>query len=586
MDISPGRLSPTAQKNLTQWLTEPKYKEYKAELEQLIQQENWQQLEDSFYTTIPFGTGGRRGTVGVGSNRINQVTIGESAQGLADYLKQGSLPAGQAGLSADKAGVVVAYDTRLTSIELARYIASVFAANNIQTYLFDSDRPTPELSFAVRHLKASAGVVISASHNPPADNGFKAYWNDGAQVVPPHDQNIMAAVAASKEIKTTNFAAAVKAGTIKMIGAEVDDAYHAAVLAESLSSPASQRGSATIVYSPLHGTGGKSALAVLKKAGFNVTEVTEQSTPDGNFPNIPNHIANPEVPATNELATEYAQRTGADFALTTDPDADRLGVIARGKAGNYQFLTGNQIAALIGYYVLSELKKQNKLKPNDFIAKTIVTTDFLNAFAADFVVKIYDKLLIGFKYIGELIRTTEGHEQFIFGGEESHGILKGTYTRDKDAAIAALLIAELASNLKDQGKTLIDQLDALYEKYGLFTEKLHTITYPGAAGAATMQAIMAKLRTAPPQKIGDYAVVEFIDRLKGLPAETAGDVLIFSLSADRHTRVTIRPSGTEPKLKIYTQYWAPFTGTDLTSAKQQAEQAASQLQQAVLPLLK
>lgn len=566
MDIPPGKLSPTAAKNLTEWLTEPKYQQYKAELGQLLQQEKWQQLEDSFYTIVPFGTGGRRGTVGVGSNRINKVTIGESAQGLADYLKQGS--------------VVIAYDTRLTSIELAHYTASVFAANNIQTYLFDSDRPTPELSFAVRHLKASAGVVISASHNPPTDNGFKAYWNDGAQVIPPHDQNIMAAVAATKEIKITDFNAAVETGKIKMVGSEIDDAYHQAVLAESLSSSRS----ATIVYSPLHGTGGKSALAVLKKAGFKVTEVTEQSTPDGNFPNIPNHIANPEVLTTNDMATEYAKRTQADFALTTDPDADRLGVIAKDKAGNYQFLTGNQIAALIGYFVLNELKKQNKLTPKHYIAKTIVTTDFLNAFADDFGVKIYDKLLIGFKYIGELIKTTEGREQFIFGGEESHGILKGTYTRDKDAAIAALLIAELASILKDENKTLLDQLDGLYQKYGLFTEKLHTVTYPGAAGAATMQSIMARLRTAPPQKIGDYPVVEVIDRATSSEG-TKGDVLIFSLSADRRTRVTVRPSGTEPKLKIYTQYWAPFTGPDLATNKLQADQAATALQEATLDFL-
>lgn len=571
MDIPAGRLSPTATKNLTQWLTEPKYQEYKAELEQLIQQEKWQQLEDSFYTVVPFGTGGRRGTVGIGSNRINKVTIGESAQGLADYLKSGS--------------IVIAYDTRLTSVELAHYTATVFAANNIQTYLFDSNRPTPELSFAVRHLKASAGVVISASHNPPADNGFKAYWNDGAQVVPPHDVNIMAAVAATKEIKTTDFDTAVKTGKIKIIGQEVDHAYHAAVLAESLSPPVGGSRSASIVYSPLHGTGGKSALAVLKKAGFTVTEVTEQSTPDGNFPNIPNHIANPEVPATNAMATEYAQRTNADFALTTDPDADRLGVIARDHAGHYQFLNGNQIASLIGYYVLSELKKQNKLKSTNFIAKTIVTTDFLNAVADDFGVKIYNKLLIGFKYIGELIKNTEGHEQFVFGGEESHGILKGTYTRDKDAAIAALLIAELASNLKDQGKTLLDQLDELYQKYGLFTEKLHTVTYPGAAGATTMQGIMKKLRTAPPQKIGDYQIVEVIDRATSEEG-TKGDVVILSLSHDRRLRVTVRPSGTEPKLKIYTQYWAPFSGNDIQTAKQHADQAAEALQAAVLPLLK
>src|SRR3989338_6478039 len=335
-----SNLSAQAQKNINAWLTESKYAEYKTELEKLIAQADWKTLEDSFFTTVPFGTGGRRGTVGIGSNRINRVTIGESAQGLCDYLST------QIGESAKTDGIVIAHDTRTTSREFAEYVANIISANGFKTYLFDSFRATPELSFAVRHLNAAAGIVISASHNPPADNGFKAYWNDGGQIVPPHDKGIMEAVGNVTEIKTTTTEDVIS------IGKDVDDAYIAAIAQESMSASRT----AKIVYSPLHGTGITSVKKVLQHAGFtDVTIVEEQATPDATFPNLPNNIQNQEETSASEMVTEYATRLHADIAITTDPDADRLGVVAPDTDGTYKLLTGNQIAALAAYHVASRI---------------------------------------------------------------------------------------------------------------------------------------------------------------------------------------------------------------------------------------
>ena len=537
-------LSPQTQANIQTWLTDPKYAEYKTELEALIATEDEKTLEDSFFTVVPFGTGGRRGTVGIGSNRINRVTIGESAQGLSDYIASIFSEGGK------KKGVVIAHDTRTTSREFAEYVASIFSANNCTTYLFDSFRATPELSFAVRHLNAAAGVVISASHNPPADNGFKAYWNDGSQVVPPHDKGIMDAVSNVAEIVSEDFASAVENKKIQIIGKEVDDAYIAAIANESVAPSRS----ASIVYSPLHGTGTMSVQKVLEHTGFtNLTIVQEQSSPDGTFPNLPNNIPNPEVPSASEMATEYAKKMNADIAITTDPDADRLGVVTADAAGQYKLLTGNQIAALAAFHVASRIAKQE----GGFMVRTIVTTDMLDAIASDFGLKIYNHILIGFKYVAQLIREHQdgGTETFVLGGEESYGLLKGSYCRDKDAAVAALLLCELASELKDQGKTLMWQLNELYKKYGVFTETLANISYPGAEGFQNMQRIMGQLRTNPPKEIAGAPIVNIIDR-ETFSGTEKGNVLIFELSDDHHSRLTIRPSGTEPKIKIYTQLHA------------------------------
>lgn len=534
-----NNLSQTAQQNVDIWLTDQKYAAYKPELEQLIAQEDWKTLEDSFFMAIPFGTGGRRGKVGVGPNRINTVTIGESAQGLCDYVIS------QLGEGAKKSGIVIAHDTRTTSREFAEYTANIIAANGFTTYLFNSFRATPELSFAVRYLKTVAGIVISASHNPPQDNGFKAYWTDGGQIIPPHDKGIIDAVAAASSLPE------VESNTVHpnviLVGKEVDDAYIAAIANESLSSSRS----AIIAYSPLHGTGTMSAQKVLEYVGFsNLTIVEEQATPDGTFPNLPNNIPNPEVPSASEMVTQYAQRLHADIAITTDPDADRLGVVAQDTDGAYKLLTGNQTAALATYYVASKGEK-------GFVVRTIVTTDLLDAIAEDFGLTIYNNILVGFKYVAQIIREKQddGNETFLIGGEESYGMLKGSYCRDKDAAVAALLLCELASELKDQGKSLIWQLNELYKKYGVFTETLSSIQYPGADGFANMQRIMKQLRENPPKDIAGVPIVTVIDREQSTGAEK-GNVLIFELSDDHHNRLTIRPSGTEPKMKIYAQLHA------------------------------
>ena len=564
-----NKLSQEAQKNVDIWLTNAKYAEYKPELEKLIAEQDWKTLEDSFFMTIPFGTGGRRGKVGVGSNRMNKATIGESAQGLCDYV------IAQLGDSSKKAGIVIAHDTRTTSREFAEYTASIIAANGFTTYLFDSFRATPELSFAVRHLQAVAGIVISASHNPPQDNGFKAYWTDGGQIIPPHDKGIIDAVekvTSLPEIKNN-------LDGVQIIGKEVDDAYISAIVKESLS----QSRSATIVYSPLHGTGIVSAKKILDFAGFkNLTIVEEQATPDGAFPNLPNNIPNPEVPSASEMLIEYANRLNADIGISTDPDADRLGVVCTDTDGQYKLLTGNQIAALAAYYVASKGAK-------GFMVRTIVTTDMLDAIADDFGLKIYNHILVGFKYVAQLIREKqdEGNETYLIGGEESYGMLKGSYCRDKDAAVAALLLCELASELKDQGKTLTWQLNELYKKYGVFTETLSNIQYPGADGFANMQRIMKQLREHPPIDIAGTPITAVIDREKFEGTEK-GNVLIFELSDDHHTRLTIRPSGTEPKIKIYAQLHAPvdkqISDEELEKIKQSELARANTLTEALTTL--
>jgi phosphoglucomutase len=558
-----NNLSEEAQKNVDTWLTEPRYSEYKDELETLLAKQDWKKLEDSFYTVIPFGTGGRRGTVGIGSNRINKVTIGESAQGFADYLVS------ELGNDAKKQGIVIAHDTRTTSREFAEYTAGIFAANGFTTYLFDSFRATPELSFAVRHLQTVGGIVISASHNPPADNGFKAYWSDGGQIVPPHDKGIIDAV-----MNVTNLPEITGLTGVTIINKEVDDAYISAIAKESLS----QSRSAKIVYSPLHGTGSTSAQKILEHVGFtDLTIVAEQATPDGTFPNLPNNIPNPEVPSASEMLTEYATRLRADIAISTDPDADRLGVVCADANGSYKLLTGNQIAALAAYYVAQKGAK-------GFMVRTIVTTDLLDAIAQDFGLKIYNNILVGFKYVAQLIREHQdnGDETFLIGGEESYGLLKGSYCRDKDAAVAALLLCELASELKDQGKTLMWQLDELYKKYGVFTETLTNISYPGAEGFANMQRIMKELRINPPKEITGTPIVNVIDRLDPKNGEI-GNVLVFVLSEDGHNRITIRPSGTEPKIKIYTQLHAEVDA-DLEQIKKSESARANALAEALQKL--
>lgn len=548
-------LSDDAVKNITQWLTQPKYAEYKSELEALIADEQWQVLEDSFFKVIEFGTGGRRGTTGIGSNRINRVTMGESAQALCEYATTFDE-------DAKRKGIVIACDTRLTSKELSEYCAGVCAANGFKTYIFDSFRATPELSFAVRHLGAAAGIVVSASHNPPLDNGFKAYWSDGGQIVSPHDKGVLDAASKIETIQSIDFEQGVRDGKIHVIGNNVDDAYRRAVLKEALG----EARELNIVYSPLHGAGQTNVLPVLKAAGFtNIFCVEDQMTPDGNFPTVEGHKANPEERIANDRAVAQMMSEDADIAITNDPDADRIGVMVR-QGSEAVYLNGNESAVLATEYVLKKMQEKAILTPKHYIAKTIVTTDMLGALAEEYDVSMYTNLLIGFKYIGELIRQKEQDEIFVIGGEESYGLLKGSYARDKDGATGALPLAEYAAELKLEGKTLYDKLRELYKKHGVYRERLDSAYFEGASGFKRMQSVMDDLRQSPPSEIDgqvvtavrDYSTLTRTDVSTGEVASLdsiSGNIVVLECNNDYRCRITIRPSGTEPKIKIYTQWY-------------------------------
>lgn len=551
-------VSADAYTNITEWLEKPKYSEYKAELEKMIADGRWQDLEDAFFKVIEFGTGGRRGTTGVGSNRINRVTIGESTQALCQYAL--SFDA-----TANEKGIVIACDTRLSSEELSKYAASVCVANGFKTYIFDSFRSTPELSFALRHLGCAAGIVISASHNPPTDNGFKAYWSDGGQLVAPHDKGVLAEADKITEIKSEDFQASVDAGKIVIIGEEVDSVYVDAVVAQA---EGTER-ELNIVYSPLHGAGQRNTLPVLERAGFTVTPVKAQMVPDGNFPTIENGKPNPEERAANDQAVAQLMASNADIAVTNDPDADRIGVMVRHQ-GEPVYLTGNQSAVLAAEYTLRKKHEKGQLTGKEFVAKTIVTTDMFSALADSYQVKCYGNLLIGFKYIGELILKLEGKEQFLIGGEESYGLLKGDYARDKDGAVGALPLAEYAAELKKEGKTLYDRLLELYEEHGVYVERLDTVECPGANGFEQMKHIMATLREQPITEVDGQKVTAVIDysTLKKTQLSDGnvsdvdcinGNVVVLECNDDPRQRFTIRPSGTEPKLKIYSQWYEEAT---------------------------
>ncbi|MCA9338485.1 phospho-sugar mutase [Candidatus Saccharibacteria bacterium] len=555
-----ANLSQSAVENINKWLTEPKFAEYKQELEQLMADEKWQDLEDAFFKVLEFGTGGRRGTTGVGSNRINRVTIGESAQALCEYAKSFDE-------LAPEQGVVIACDTRLSSPELSKYTAQVCAAAGFKTYIFDGFRATPELSFAVRYHGAAVGIVISASHNPPADNGFKAYWRDGGQLVAPHDRGVLDIAADITEIYAIDYDQAVQEGKIVVIGEDVDLEYYAAAVAQAEGTNRNVK----IVYSPLHGAGQRNSLPVLRKAGFkDIVLVDEQMTPDGNFPTVTNNKANPEERVANDMAVAKLQDERGDIAVTNDPDADRFGVMVRQGEG-VVYLSGNQAASLAADYSLANLQAKSKLTSKHYIAKTIVTTDLMGEIAAKYGAKIYENFLVGFKYIGELVyKKEQTDEVFVMGAEESFGFMKGDYTRDKDGAAGALTLAEYAAELKTDGKTLYDRLLELYSEHGVFVERLDNVQSPGADGFAKMQTIMAGLRSDPPLKIGDNIVTAVLDykSLQRRDLQTGevtpvdcvvGDVVVFEFG-DRRCRLTVRPSGTEPKIKFYTQWYEPANG--------------------------
>lgn len=574
-----GKLSPEAIENITVWLTREDLKSFHQEIIDLIQAEEYQKLEDAFYTRIRVGTGGLRGTIGVGSNRINRRTIAEAAQGLSAFIED-------FGEEAKQKGVVVGHEARKHSREFAEMCCEVFAANGIKAYLFDSLRATPEISFAVRHLGTIAGVQITASHNPRTDNGFKFYWTDGGQVVPPLDLKFMDLVQSVTDISYMPLEEAKAKGIVTIVGKEVDEAYIAAIRALSLT----KSRSATIVFSPIHGAGITNVLPVLKAEGYTVEVVPEQAEPDENFPTATGDLINPEYREVMELPIRLCEKLGYDVAINSDPDADRIGVAAKKKldSNDVQFLTGNEVGIAITEYLLSSLKEQGKLRPENLVIETYVTTSLISDIAKSYGIKVTDDLLVGFKFIGEIIEKLDNKDDFIFAAEESLGYLAGTFVRDKDASIAALLLAEMISKLKDQGKTLIDYLDEIYTKYGYYKNILHMQELPGKKGFLNIDSIMRGVRQNPPKEIAGYEVLEIVDRLpeeKRTPEKykvgTTGDQLTFILSDDHKSRVTVRPSGTEPKVKYYIQHYSQ-AGSDLAAMREKTNDEAQKITDSIL----
>lgn len=507
---------------------------------------NPQELIEAFYQDLEFGTGGLRGIIGIGSNRMNKYTVSIATQGLANYILQ----------NANKPfKVVIAYDSRNMSKEFANISAEVLSANEIEVFLFSELRPTPLLSFAVRYLQATAGIVITASHNPKQYNGYKVYWSDGGQLVPPHDKGVIDEV--KKVGEYSNVKKNIHKSLIHIINDEIDNAYlnqlnNLQFLSEIV--PKSQK----IVYTPLHGTGVTLVPKALHSWGFdNLFLVEEQSILDGNFPTTKS--PNPEEKAAMELAINKAKQIDADLILATDPDADRVGTGIKMSNNEYKLLNGNQIASLLTYYNLEMLKQLNSLPSNAFIVKTIVTTELMRKIADEYNVKTYD-VLTGFKYIAELIRLKEGKEKFICGGEESYGFLSADWVRDKDAIMTSCQIAELQEYAAMNGKTLMDILEMLYEKYGYFLEDQKSISMTGIEGMENMKKLMDNYRNNPPEMINNIPVVKILDyqisKAKNIKNNSIdnidlpkSNVLQFILEDD--TKITIRPSGTEPKIKYY-----------------------------------
>jgi phosphoglucomutase len=562
--------------NIQIWLTEEAFADFRADIAAKIREGAWTELDDGFYTVLPFGTGGRRGPRGLGPNRINRRTIAESAKGLADWVAQSQ------DTSSPSPIIVIARDTRHGSPELSRICAQVIAACGIQAYLFESYRPTPELSFALRHLRAQAGIVVSASHNPPSDNGFKAYGPDGGQLVPPDDAAVLKAVneVSRKPISFMDFEEGQRTGLIKIIGKEEDEAYLNALSKVTLTTARDVR----IVYTPLHGVGAVSVLPALKRAGFHdIHVVAEQSTPDGDFPNVKDHIPNPEMPEALIQAKELAERLNADIAIATDPDADRLGCVAKRTVENrteWVPLNGNQIGAILCFFALDELQRQNRLRADSLVLRTAVTTELIDRIAAHYSVGIISELLVGFKYIACVLKHLDDPQRIVLATEESHGYLTSPYTRDKDAANAALILAEAAASMKEKGRDLWGLLTAIYRRCGYFSECLENYIREGKTGQQEILAMLDGLRASPPGSIAGLKVLRMVDRLTDEVRDADGrrvglfepvcdpktgkvikqltqakdNLLIFHLAGNDivdGARIAVRPSGTEPKCKFY-----------------------------------
>jgi len=574
-----GKLSASAAANIRTWLTQPYLRDYAPQVEEHLTAEKWAELEEAFWTTIPFGTGGRRGRMyPIGCNAINDRTIGETAQGLADYVKEcAKTQAADVGAPRDphrRLSCAIAYDTRHRSREFAELCAEIMAAAGFTVFFLDGFRSTPELSFAVRHKRCDCGIIITASHNPPSDNAVKVYGPSGGQYVPPHDAASIDRMQRVTSIKRMPFAEALAAGKVVYCQEEVDAAFIRAVLAQSVAGPHNLK----ILYSPLHGVGASAVVPVLREAGFRDVEIFgPHAAPDGDFPNVPKHVANPENPAVFDAMIEYAKHSGAELILATDPDCDRLGCAVRRSLATdapWATLTGNQLGSLLTDFLLANRHAVDTLSPGNFVVKTLVTTELIRQVADHYGVQTAGNLHVGFKWIGAEI-DARGPKDFVFGAEESYGFLAGDHVRDKDAAVASLLTAEMAAKLKAEGKTLCQRLDELFRQYGCRTEGQLNVQMPGEKGMDDMRALMARVRAAPPEALGGLKVAGVRDYLgeTKVPGTISpldapkGDLVILDLEAEGNC-VAVRPSGTEPKVKIYLfAYDPPTAAADLNATK-------------------
>lgn len=541
------KIDPEVLRKANIWLEGPYDEETKNKVRQMMDDDP-QEFTDAFYRDLEFGTGGLRGIMGVGSNRMNKYTVGAATQGFSNYLKKN--------FQETNLKVVISHDSRNNSRHFAEITANVFSANGIKVFLFDDLRPTPELSFAIRHLGCHGGIMITASHNPKEYNGYKAYWEDGGQLISPHDKNVI------QEVKSIGSIAEVKfegnTGLIESIGEEIDKVYLEKVKALSLSPEIvrKQKG-LKIVYTPLHGTGIKLVPKSLENFGFeNVHIVSEQAVPDGNFPTVVS--PNPEEHAAMEMAIRDARKLDADIVLATDPDGDRVGVAVK-EGNSFILLNGNQTASLLIQYLLHKWSENQKLTGKEYIVKTIVTSELLADIADAYGVKHYD-VLTGFKFIADVIQRFEGTQTFIGGGEESYGYLVGDFVRDKDAVISCSMIAETAAWAASQGKSMMEMLKELYLKFGFYKEKLVSVVRKGKAGAEEIKKIMDDFRAMPPKSLGGSPVIMIKDYLTSVGKDMeSGEESLINLpksnvlqffTADG-SKISVRPSGTEPKIKFY-----------------------------------
>ncbi len=532
------------------WLSEVYDEETRKEVKRMLEQEDKNELIDSFYRDLEFGTGGLRGIMGAGSNRMNIYTVGAATQGLSNYLKKEF-----AGLEQIK--VAIGHDCRNNSRLFAEKSAEIFAANGIKVYLFDDLRPTPELSFAIRELGCQSGIILTASHNPKEYNGYKAYWEDGSQIVGPHDVNIIAEV---QKVKVEDIQFEGNKELIEILGEEMDRKFIEKVKTVSLAPEIIQKfKDLKIVYTPIHGTGVKLIPEALKAFGFeNVINVPEQDVVSGDFPTVVS--PNPEEPAAMEMAMKKGLEVDADVVMASDPDADRIGVAVKNDKGEFFIINGNQTALLFIYYIITRMKENNAFEGSEFIVKTIVSTEKIAEIARKNKIEYFD-VYTGFKYIAEIIRDLEGQKKYIGGGEESFGFMPADFVRDKDAVSSCALMAEITAWAKDQGKTLFELLQDVYLEYGYSKEKMKYIVRPGKTGADEIQQMMVDFRTNPPKSLGggllkvvkDYADLTERDLLSGeskkINQKTTSNVLQFF--TEDGTKISVRPSGTEPKIKFY-----------------------------------